>query len=282
MDRSEYVAALDILDSLASSSYPPVHYLRGRVLSELFRFDEAASAYEAALEADPRYRNASYQLGNNAFYIGQNRVALRYYGKEERNLRRLRTREDSVARGAVLRQIGRVYVRLGAPDSAEAAYRQSLAFAGGSAETWAWLAQLKETDGEYEEALKHANQALELAPSDVENHLLVGTLLLRTGAAEAAERHLRLATTELPWSASAHYNLGRCLLLLDRDAEAAPYLAATDSLQDLASNIVLARFAVRRNPDLVGDWLILATLYRQSGQMEEAAEAFAIARQLNN
>ncbi len=282
MDRSEHLAALEILDSLATSSYPLVHYLRGRVLSDLFRFDEAASAYEAALDADPRYRNASYQLGNNAFYIGQNRVALRHYEQEERNLHRLRTREDSAAMGAVLRQMGRVYVRLGSPDSAEAAYRQSLAFAGESAETWAWLAQLKETDGEFEEALTHAKQALELAPSDAENHLLVGTLLLRTGAIKDAERHLRLAATELPWSASAHYNLGRCLLLLDRSAEAAPYLAATDSLQDLASNIVLARFAVRRNPDLVGDWLILATLYRQSGQREEAAEALAIARQLNN
>ena len=182
----------------------------------------------------------------------------------------------------MIRQIGRVYARLGAADSAKAAYRQSLAYASGTAETWAWLAQLKETDGDFEQALEHAERALEFAPSDAEYHLLVGTLLLRTGEVEAAERHLRLAAAALPWSASAHYNLGRCLLLTGRADEAAPYLAATDSLQDLASNIVLARFAVRRNPDLVCDWLILGSLYRQSGQMKEAAEALAIARQLNN
>ena len=282
LDRSEHLVALDILDSLAASSYPVVHYLRGRVLSDLFRFDEAASAYEAALESDPRYRNVSYQLGNNAFYVGQNRMALRHYGQEARHLRRLRTRQDSAAKGAVLRQMGRVYARLGVSDSAEVAYRQSLAFAGASAETWAWLAQLKEIDGEFEQALEHAQRALESAPSNAEYHLLVGTLLLRTGAIEAAERYLMRAAAELPWSASAHYNLGRCLLQLGRSEEAAPFLAATDSLQELASNIVLARFAVRRNPDLVGDWLVLASLYRQSGQTKEAAEAFAIARQLNN
>ena len=282
MDRSEHLVALQILDDLAASPYPWVHYLRGRVLSDLFRFEEADSAYEAALEIYPRYRNASYQLGNNAFYVGKNRMALRHYEREARHLRRLKIPEDSAARGAVLRQMGRVYARLGVSDSAEAAYGQSLALAGGSAETWAWLAQLKEIDGQFEQALEHAQRALELAPSEADYHLLVGTLLLRTGAAVEAERYLRLAAAALPWSASAHYNLGRCLLLLGRSEEAAPYLAATDRLQDLASNIVLARFAVRRNPGLVGDWLVLASLYRQSGQMKEAAKAFAIARQLNN
>ncbi len=102
------------------------------------------------------------------------------------------------------------------------------------------------------------------------------------GALDEAEGHLRAAVAQMPWAAAAHYKLGRCLLLMGRDLEAAPHLAATDSLQQLARDIILAKFAVRRNPTQSADWFMLALLYHQTSQAKESREALGIARQLNN
>ena len=182
LDREAYAAAVSLLDSLAYTGHPQVHYLRGKALSTLYRFDQAEDAFETALALHPGYRGVAYQLGSNAFYLGRNRAALRHYGREEAALGRPRTRQDSAAMGAVLRQVGRVYARIGAADSAEAAYWQSLSVDANNGLGWAWLAELFGGDGKYAEALASAYRALALVPSNPEYRLLAGGAELAYGS----------------------------------------------------------------------------------------------------
>lgn len=278
---NDYTGTLALVDSalLVAPRYPSLYFTRGQLLSKLYRFDEAQAAFEQALELDPGYVGAAYHLGNNAFFVGRNRDALRYYWQEHALITES---SPKLALPNVLSQLGRVYARLGIADSARQAYEGSLSVQENNAQAWAWLAELSEDAGQLEDALRDARRAFALEPENIAYQYLTGALGYRMGELEEAEGHLRGVVTQAPWHAGAHYNLGRCLLALGRDAEAAPFLAATDSLQELQANIILARFAVERNPADRGRWLELASLYIQAGQQKEAREALVVARQLGS
>lgn len=278
---NNYTGTLALIDSalVVAPRYPSLYFTRGQLLTKLYRFDEAQAAFEKALELHPRYVGAAYHLGNNAFFVGRNRDALRYYWQEHA---RITGSSPKPALASVLLQLGRVYARLGIADSARWAYEESLAVQENNAQAWAWLAELSEDAGRLEDALREARRAFVLEPENVEHQYLVGALGFRMGALEEAEGHLRSVVNQAPWHAGAHYNLGRCLLAQGREAEAAPFLAATDSLQELQANIILAKFAVERNPANRERWLDLASLYMQTGQQKEASEALVVARQLGS
>lgn len=278
---NNYTGTLALVDSALAVAprYPSLYFTRGQLLSKLYRFDEAQAAFEQALELDPGFVGAAYHLGNNAFFVGRHRDALRYYWRERE---RIKESSPKPALTSVLLQLGRVYARLGIADSARWAYEESLAVQENNAQAWAWLAELSEDAGRLEDALAEARRAFALEPENVEHQYLVGALAFRLGALGEAEGHLRGVVSQAPWHAGAHYNLGRCLLALGREAEAAPFLAATDSLQEFQANIILATFAVERNPANRERWLELATLYLQTGQQKEAREALVIARQLGS
>lgn len=278
---NNYTGTLALVDSALAivPHYPSLYFTRGRLLSKLYRFDEAQAAFEQALDLDPGYIGAAYHLGNNAFFVGRNRDALRYYWQEHA---RITGNFPKPAQASVLLQLGRVYARLGIADSARWAYEESLAVQENNAQAWAWLAELSEDAGRLEDALGEVRRAFALEPENIEHQYLVGALGFRMGELEEAEGHLRGVVNQAPWHAGAHYNLGRCLLALGREAEAVPFLAATDSLQELQANIILAKFAVERNPANRGHWLELASLYIQTGQQKEAREALVVARQLGS
>ena len=86
----QFAQALALADSAAvrAPSLADVPFMRGLILTKLYRFDEAAAAYQLALEHDRDYEGAHYNLGNNAFFLGQNREALNHYGAERRLLAR--------------------------------------------------------------------------------------------------------------------------------------------------------------------------------------------------
>lgn len=278
---NNYTGTLALIDSalVVAPRYPSLYFTRGQLLTKLYRFDEAQEAFEQVLELHPGYVGAAYHLGNNAFFVGRNRDALRYYWQEHA---RITGSSPKPAPASVLLQLGRVYARLGIADSARWAYEESLAVQENNAQAWAWLAELSEDAGRLEDALREARRAFALEPENVEHQYLVGALGFRMGALEEAEGHLRSVVNQAPWHAGAHYNLGRCLLAQGREAEAAPFLAATDSLQELQANIILAKFAVERNPANRERWLDLASLYMQTGQQKEASEALVVARQLGS
>ena len=287
--RQDYNRTLALIDSAAhyAPDFADIFFLRGRVLTRLYRFDQAQAAFERVLELDPTYRSASYNMGNNAFLLGRNREAIEHYQRERAAFKggaeaiaREGSEADRAALASVLLQIGRVYARLGVADSARQAYQEALVIEEDNAQAWGWLAELSEDEGDLDLALSEARRAFALMPENIEYRYLVGALSFRTGAFEEAVGHLEAVVRQQAWHVGAHYNLGRCLLALGREAEAQQYLDATDALQQLDSDIVLAKFALHRNPEDPAYWTRLVALYRQAGRMDEAREAFNIVRQL--
>ncbi len=276
-EQADYLRTLALVDSALGflPDYAPLHFVQARVLTKLYRFDEAEATYERTLALQPGYPAASFNLGNNAFFLGRHRQALRHY---ERELSRGTL--DDEARSLVDAQIGRVFARLVVADSARKAFEASLSVREADAQTWAWLAQLSEDEGELNQALSEARRAFGIEPENIEYQYLVGALAFKTGALEEAEGHLRAVALAAPWHAGAHYNLGRCLLTIGREAEAQAYLVATDRLQELDRAIILAKYELRMDPRDVIRWRNLASLYERSGRRKDAAEAWAIAMQV--
>ncbi len=278
-EDQDYIHALTLLDSLLQRlpDYAQLHNLRARVLSSLYRFDEAEAAYAQARKLAPNLKGVAYAMGSNAFFRGQFRSALNHYQSEIALL----SSDDTTALGAVWAQIGRVYARLGVDDSARIAYKRALSHRPSYAQAWSWLAELDEDLGALEEALVNALRAVSLMPNEAEFNYLAGSLSVRTGRAADAEPHLDAVLQTEPWHVGANYNMARCLLALGRTAEAHRFFEATERLEGLQADIILARFVLERNPLGVQEWLTLADLYQMSGRVQEAREAYGIARQLN-
>ncbi len=277
LGMGQYTRALTLADS-ATTHAPDLadgYYLRGLALSSLYRFEAADTAFTQALLCDPQYHGAHFHLGNNAFFLGRNRDALRHYRAEREALG-----DDREARASVTLQVGRVYARLGVADSARTAYAEALALDSLNAQAYSWLAELEDDEGELEQALATARRALVLAPENLEYRYQVGALLFRTGQYEAALGPLETVVEKQPWHVGAHYNLGRTLTALGRADEGRRYLARTDTLQALQSEIVRAQFATTRNPTDAARWRTLAALLNRAGRTDEARRALTIARTL--
>lgn len=279
IDDQHFVTALTVIDS-ALQRVPDraeLYNLKGNVLSDLYRFDEAESAYRRARELDPNANGIAFAMGNNAFFVSRYRDALAYYETEAL----LVSHSDTLALGAIWAQTGRVYDRLGVVDSAIAAYETALEYRPSYGQTWAWLAELYEDQGTLEDALACAERAVRLDESEPEFNYLMGRLNYQMGRYTDVESHLLITLSAQPWHVGAHYNMARYLLTQDRKDDAAYYLAETDRLQVLSADIILARFAAQNNPTGVDEWLVLAELYGQAGRRPERLEALRIASQLN-
>ena len=278
-ERGNYTRALALLDSILvfAPANPRLHFLRGDVLSTLYRFQEADEAFSRTLQIDARYPSAAYRMGNNAFFLGQTRMALAHYQREQKALR---SRADSSGTSAVWAQIGRMYARLSVGDSARFAYDRAIRDDATNDQAWGWMAELSEDAGLLEQALEETQEAITLDPGAPSYQYLAGALHFRLGDFVTAAGHLESVIEIEPWHAGAHYNLGRSLVALGRAEEGGRYLDATDSLQALQADIILAKFAARQNPQGRSEWVVLAMLYEQAGQVEEARQAYRIARQL--
>ncbi|MDX1545860.1 MAG: tetratricopeptide repeat protein [Rhodothermales bacterium] len=278
--RQRFAEALALADSAAALApqAPDPLFLKGRVLTDLNRFDAARAAFRAVLERDPEYRSARYHLGQVAFLQANYRDAVAWYQQELDAL----GRGEPAARAAVVLQQGRAYALLSVPDSAEAAYRQALRLDSTSARAHAWMAELAAAQGALDDALTHARQALRLDLEDEEARYLVGSLLVRTGRPEAALAPLEAVVRRRPWHEGAHYNLGRALLALGHEGEGNRHLALADSLQTLNAAIALAQLGTFQYPEDPARWGHLATVLQQAGRRAEAARALRIARALRS
>ncbi|MDE2731872.1 MAG: tetratricopeptide repeat protein [Bacteroidota bacterium] len=279
IEEQQYLGALSIIDSVLKRVPDRVelHALRGDVLSDLYRFDDAESAYLRALELDSDASGLAFSLGNNAFFVSRYRDALGYYQAERRNV----ARSDTVALAAIWAQTGRVYDRLGVVDSALIAYESALEHRPSYAQAWAWLAELHEDQGALEEALACAEHAVDLDAADPDFNYLAGRLKVQAGLLDDVVAHLNVTLSSQPWHVGANYNMARYLLVREQSEEAVHYLEETDRLQIINADIILARFAVQNNPLGQEEWLMLAELYGRAGRHPERVEAIRIARQLN-
>jgi len=88
--------------------------------------------------------------------------------------------------------------------------------------------------GDYEQGLKHAKEAVVLAPDNFVAHVACGRLWLETGKTDRALQELRIAVKLAPGSPDAHFALSRALSEAGRDNEAASERAEFERLRALA------------------------------------------------
>ena len=244
-----------------------VHFLRGRIYSEMARFGPADSAYERALALRPDYEGAWNNLGNNAVRQQEYRKGIALYHKEL-------AREPAPV---PWRGIGRAYVELGRVDSARQAFEHALAVDSSYALAHQDLARLYEDEGAFERALHHARRALELDPENHSTRYLVGSLLVQAGQAEAALPYLEAVAEAWPWHHASHYNLGQALVQLGREDEAKAYLDRAEALRALQAKIAQRETGVRSFPEDPYAHAALASALRRAGRYNDAMHAYKVA-----
>lgn len=285
-DVGEWSVALALADSLEQIDprLPDAPFQRGLVFTKLKRYDDAHREYKRALDLDPAFRRAWYNIGHNAFLQRKYRDALSYYEKERELLAATARRENDTdgsrlrhALPAVTAQIGRTYALLGVPDSAQLAYQQALTIDSTNAVTHAWLSELYEDRGDIDQALQHAQKALEGHPDEVEYAYRVGFLLFQSGRIEEAALLLSAVVQQWPGHEGASYNLGRALLALGHEKEGQALLDRVEAVQRMQEQAMLAQRSVEMHPEDAKRWVDLARLMLQSGYYDKAEEALAAA-----
>lgn len=268
-ERGAFNAALGLSDS--AEVYEPdladIHFLRGRVYTELNQLDIAELAYEAALEADPAYQGAHMNLAVNLLRRGKMRGAIdRFFQEEERY----------PTTGLYL-ELGRTFAKLGEPDSALWAYEQAIAVDDSNATAYMWMGQLYEEIGEMEKALETSRRGMRLRPENLDYRYIIGTQLYRTGELEEAASFLQTVAEARPWHHGAQYNYGQVLMRQGEETEAQHYLVRADSAQQLQQRINEAQNAINREPENLEYWERLAKELVQGGMVDRAIEAYKVA-----
>lgn len=269
LEQGVLQTALSLADSVVERAprLADAHFQRGRVLSELKRFDEAEKAYRTVLSLNPEYQGAWYNLGNNAYRQQNYDEALRYFQKEQ----------EQHSAASTLVSIGRAYAARGVPDSAQHAYEQALRVDSTHAEAYARLGQLYEEEGRLEKALRYSQRALELAPDNVNYRYVVGSQLLQLGRAEKAIGHLEAVLENRSWHQEAHYNLGQALLRVGRSEKGKRHLAVADSLSEQQREIERLQSVAQDEPGDPERWRKLGEAYSEMGRLEDARQAYSIA-----
>jgi len=274
LERRDYLTALALADSAGkyTPNLPSVHFLRALILEKLYRFEESQDAYEKILLIDPYYRGARFNMGNNAFRIGQFRKAIGLYRKEQ----------EIGPRADVYANMGLAYSNLYKADSAEWAYLQAIALDSSYSKAYTMLGQLYKDDGEIEKAFDYTYRGLILDPNNVHGQYIYGTLLLQAGQLEDAITYLEKAKEKLPWNQGVHNNLGQALLRLGRQEEGNRYLARADTLREWQSKIEEQRGFIDIQPGNPVNWIRLGNILHSAGRIEEAIEAYEISLSINH
>ncbi|GAB5521751.1 MAG: hypothetical protein RhofKO_40020 [Rhodothermales bacterium] len=267
-ERGAFTLALALSDS--AEVYAPeladIHFFRGRIYTEINQLDVSNAAYKVALETDPEYQGARFNLGVNHAREGKLREAIDWYREEE----------AKYPSTGLYTELGRAYARLGEADSARWAFNEAVALDDSNTTAYMWMGQLEEEVGDLDQALKVSEKALAIQPTNLDYQYIVGTLLFRLNRIDEAEPYLRAVAEAREWHHGAQYNLGQVLVRQDNN-EAEFYLTRADSAQQLQQRINEAQNAINREPDTLERWLELADVLRGGGMTDRAVEAYKVA-----
>ncbi|MDZ4700426.1 MAG: tetratricopeptide repeat protein [Rhodothermales bacterium] len=273
LEQGNFNLALALTDSVLAVE--PVladpHFLRGRIFSLLNLPEQALASYQTVLELDPQYRGAWYDMGLIAFRGGRLREAVEFLQNEE-----LVEPTDFL-----YLELGKVYARLGEPDSSRIAYEKAIELNPSNASAHMWLGQLMEETGDLDAALAHSLEGARIKPGDHEYEYIIGSLYFRMGDNAKAIEYLKPAADALPWHQGAHYNLGQALLRTGRDAEARPHLARADEAQQMQQAVNDAQSAVQTEPENRDKWVHLSDVQWKVEQYQKAIDAYSVALSLD-
>lgn len=266
-ERGVYELALTYTDSV--EAYAPeladLHYLRGRIYTQLNRLDVAQAAYQTVLGIDSEYAGARFAMGLNSFRRGKLRDAINFYLEEKSQVG---------PTTALYHELGRTYAKLGVADSAQIAYEQALSHDPNHAMTYMWLGQLLEEGGDLESALETSLAGLRLRPNDLDYQYIVGTQYFRLDSAEAAIPYLEPVAEQRSWHHGAQFNLGQVYMRLGRESEAEVYFARADQAQQLQQRVNEAQNAISNDPGSPANWIELGNRLRQAKRYARAIEAY--------
>ncbi len=270
--RKNYRLGIAIVDSVVQS-YPDLsdaQFVRGRLLFEIDRLDEAADAFQQVIASDPEYPGAFHNLGNAHFQNKKYREAADAY------LREARSRPTARAWHAV----GGAYWQLGLSDSSKAAYERAVNLDDRYAPVYLSLTEWHEASGDYNEALRYAQRAAALDPNNVEYRYRLGVLLARNEQFDEAAKALESVVRVRPWDFSALFNLGQTLQRLGRQDEARTVLARAEKTQLEQQEVNRLRGGARDFPDNFEARIAYADAMRKSGRVRESIDQYLIAEAL--
>jgi tetratricopeptide (TPR) repeat protein len=251
-DRGDYAGAIALARRRVEAMPRDVaaRIVWARAEAALGRFEAAYDGFREALRVEPHNADALYYLGITAGVLAQ----VEYD--------RLFAQAPGSARAHQLR--GQSYQAQGRPHEAVAAYKSALEADPKSVELLVELGDLMRSQLQLEDAVTYYTRAAALAPRRYE--ILYGLGVAHSYRREygpAIER-LREALAVQPDSAPARFNLGRALLMSGDAHSAAAELEAVTV----------------RQPRMREAYYMLGRAYHSLGRAEEAARAFARAREL--
>lgn len=268
-EEEAFNIALAFTDSAqaADPELAPVYFMRGRIYTELARFDLADSSYIEALVRDDGLQGAWLNRGNLAIRKGALKPALVMYNREASNY----------PTASVYLQMGRAYQDLGEPDSAKMAYERAIALDDSRATVFMRLGQLLSEQGDFVEAIDYTRKGLALEPANEQYKFALGALLNASGRVEEAVTLLKPFVDARPWHYWGHYNLGQAYQRLDNQAEATYYLARAESLQTTQTELDHWQMMAESNPQHLMLWLRFSYALRRAGNIQDANRADRIA-----
>lgn len=309
LDKGSLEESLRIYKALLVSapSDPEIRNGIGKVHAALGNAEEAAAHLSRAVEILPNYGEAHYALALVYRDLGDEKRAAEHLRRYEEDQLGAPTGSDPLMAsvnslnssavdylkaGVEAQKAGRIreaigynlkaleldpnlhqayaglivlYGLVGDFDTARLHYEKALALNPNSVAVHYNYGRLLYDEGSYRQAREAFQRALELNPDDAFTNNAMGEASEQLGRAEDAARYYRRAVANRPDFDQAHFNLGRTMMQAGRLEEAVGELELS------------LREETFRTPTFLAT---LASAYAVLGRLPEAAQTFALARQM--
>lgn len=216
---------------------------------------EERKAYQDSLEqAHKRKLQLQWSLGYEPFKQGD-------YARAKKYFNRVAQMDTGGVFGKVLYQrLGRCYLELGMPDSAEYAYKMGIQNIPNDPYNYIMMIYIKEQSGEPEAAIPYAEKLVKIEPDSASHYKKLGELYLDVDRPEEAIEAYKDAVRLDPSDDEAHTTLTNLV---------STYL-------DLDQLIVTLKNAVTEFPDDMAKRTELAEAYLKAGEPRKAVEQLTV------
>jgi tetratricopeptide (TPR) repeat protein len=257
--------AVAILEGAVESSPTSVEcwYRLGQAYFRSNAYEKAAMAYQQAVRIDPGFTRAYYGLATVHSRMRREQEAEKYRDQfrrlKRKDLDTLSAQERAYDDRAASRQnvvntyvlAGQVYLAHEATQQAEEHWKKAAALGPADVDSRRHLLELYEKENRPEQALGVLEDLIEIQPNAMSHYLNLGTLNMRLGRFDAAEKAYRKCQEVAKDRPEGYVGLANLYLGNGRNFAEARELAETAvRLQPIASNYFLLGAAHKHNNDL--------------------------------
>jgi protein O-mannosyl-transferase len=220
------------------------------------KIDEAMANYKKAVETQPYYSTAHYNIGHLLQRKGRSEAAMEHFKKA--------IDADQHAVGAYI-GLGEELMKNGNDAKAKEFFSRALEIEPDSASARADLGLLFQKSGRLDDALEQYLLASRYNPANAEIQFQLGVVLAQTGRLDQAINCLRQSASLLPGSADVQLKCGIALDKLGRKEEAIPYLRRA---VELNGNDMRARLRFATALARLGDKSVAREQYEQATRID--------------